>query len=136
MKKKKYKYQIDYLSAVRWLNRDLIMINDDIFRIDPDFEDPFIESCDGNPREIFQRFITNFTEDEIEWMNKYFPEVYFAHSEVLDKYILCVDHWGTSWDYCWTECRLEWLQDANLGWVNDKYNSVQNIEKITKFMRF
>lgn len=131
------KYYIDYYSAVHWLNRDLIMINDNIFEIDPDFEDPYIEDESGNPRKIFQRFITDFTEDEIKWMNSTFPEVYFKFSDKLYKWILCVDHWGTSWDYVWTQCKLDWVKKSeNMGW-NDKneahYTIARNIN--TRFMR-
>lgn len=131
------KYYIDYYSAVHWLNRSLVMINDTIFDIDADYEDPYKEDEDGKPREIFQRFITDFTEDEVEWMGKTFPGVILSYCNTLNKYILCVDHWGTSWDYVWTECELDWVKESkNMGW-NEKneahYTIARNIN--TRFMR-
>ena len=131
MKKKHY---IDYYSAVHWLNRSLIMVNDDIFDIDPDFEDPHIDDESGNPREIFQRFITDFTEDEIEWMNSTFPKVYFKFSDKLYKWILCVDHWGTAWDYVWTECNLDWLEDKDFNNEGKYEYKIEQI-KIAKFRK-
>ena len=105
MSKKKSRYLIDYNSAVKWLNCDLVMINDTIFEIDPDYMDP----CNGDeddPLDIFQRFITNFNDDEVKWMNKTFPNVLFSYSEKLGLWILCVDHYGTAWEYVWTSCEL------------------------------
>lgn len=135
-------YYIDYLSAVTWLNRDLVMINDTIFDIDPDFEDPFKEDSEGNPREIFQRFITNFTDDEVRWMHDTFPDVLFSFCEKMNLWILCVDHWGTSWDGVWTTCELDWVKGdeaivphSTLNWVNDKYESKIDMVKTAKFMR-
>jgi len=136
------KYFIDYYSAVHWLNRNLVMINGTIFDIDADYEDPYEEDEDGNPREIFQRFITDFTEDEVNWMEKNFPDVLFSYCNALDKYILCVDHWGTSWDYVWTRCELDWVKGdeaivphSQLNWVNNKYTSEIGLTKTVKFMR-
>lgn len=38
----------------------------------------------------------------LEYLEKTFG-LLFTYSDLLDKYILCVDHFGTSWDYVeWT----------------------------------
>lgn len=50
-------------------------------------------------REFFQFYMTDLSDDDVEWMNKNFPDLIYAYSEELDKWILCVDHYGTSWDY-------------------------------------
>lgn len=57
---------------------------------------------DGTQRDIYQWFITNCTDDDVEYLEKTFG-LLFTYSDLLDKYILCVDHFGTSWDYVeWT----------------------------------
>ena len=48
--------------------------------------------------EIFQWFISDCTESDVEYLEKYF-DLKFTYSDMLDCYILCVTHFGTSWDY-------------------------------------
>ena len=59
------------------------------------------EDEEGEPiyREFFQFYMTDLSDDGVEWMKKNFPDLIYAYSEKLDKWILCVDHYGTSWDY-------------------------------------
>ena len=52
------------------------------------------DSC----KEIFQYFITDASGSDVEYLEKHFG-LLFTYSELLDKYILCVDHFGTSWGY-------------------------------------
>ena len=98
------KTYIDYYSAVHWMNNSLILMNN-IHEIDPDFEEPINEDEDENPREYFQYFLTSMSDEDVEFMHKFFPDVKLAKSSALDCWVLCVDHYGTSWDYVWTECR-------------------------------
>ena len=95
---KKHSYRIDYAAAVHWCNNCYILCND-IHEIDPDFEDPFCEDEDGNTREIFQYFISDCSDFDKSFLCGNFPELLFSYSEKLQKWILCVDHYGTSWDY-------------------------------------
>ena len=48
--------------------------------------------------EIYQWFISDCSEDDVEYLERNFG-LLFTYSDLLDKYILCVDHFGTSWDY-------------------------------------
>lgn len=50
-------------------------------------------------REFFQFYMTDLNDEDVEWMNKNFPDLIYAYSEELEKWILCVDHYGTSWNY-------------------------------------
>ena len=50
-------------------------------------------------REFFQFYMTDLNDEDVEWMGKNFPDLIYAYSEELEKWILCVDHYGTSWDY-------------------------------------
>lgn len=94
------KYYIDYHSAVHWLNGSLILCND-IPSIDEYFWDNADFSLDDSD-EIYQYFFTSYTDDDVRWMQKHFPDLLFAYSEKFGLWVLCVDHWGTSWDYVWT----------------------------------
>lgn len=96
---KKKNYRIDYYAAVHWCNNHYIMLNN-IHEIDPDFNDPFLfdENEDGSSKEIFQYFISDCSEFDKEFLVSNFPELLFAYSDKLQKWILCVDHWGNAWD--------------------------------------
>lgn len=90
-----------YKEAVHWLSNSLIMQND-ICKIDNKVYDYMRFETYNEESEtyinIYQWFITDCSEDDIEYLKRYFG-LLFTYSPLLDKYILCVDHWGTSWDY-------------------------------------
>lgn len=90
-----------YKEAVNWLHNNLIMQNNiceidnevyDYMRFDTYNED------DRTYTEIFQWFLTDCSKDDVEYLERYFG-LLFTYSPLLDKYILCVDNLGTSWDY-------------------------------------
>ena len=59
--------------------------------------------------EIFQYFICNVNYWEIETLRELTQDnndIIIAYSNVLDCYVLMVDHWGTSWDYVLTSIPL------------------------------
>ena len=91
-----------YLTAVNWLNNSRILCNE-ICNIDELFWDNCrFELEEGD--EIFQFFLTNCSESDVEFLEKHFG-LLFAYSQLLDLYVLCVDHYGTSWDCvtCYTD---------------------------------
>ena len=52
--------------------------------------------------EIFQWLITDCSESDVKYLRETFG-LQFTYSNLLDRYILCVTHWGTGWDYVgWT----------------------------------
>lgn len=59
---------------------------------------------DDTEIEIFQWFITDCSEHKVEWLQKSFPSLLFTYSNVLDHYVLCVNHWGTPWTSVGIEC--------------------------------
>ena len=60
-----------------------------------------------NYAEIYQYYITSLTDWDIEFLQKYASNDFIiAYSEVLENYILCVDHFGTSWDYVLTDIEI------------------------------
>lgn len=91
-----------YATAVNWLNNSRILCND-ICRIDETFwENCRFELEEGD--EIFQFFLTNCSQSDVEFLEQHFG-LLFAYSELLDLYVLCVDHYGTHWDSvpCYTD---------------------------------
>ena len=54
--------------------------------------------------EIFQWFVTDCSEFDVNYLREHFG-LLFTYSNLLECYVLCVDHYGTSWDY------VEWTTD-------------------------
>lgn len=70
-----------------------------------DYDDDDYYDTDNEPElpEIFQYYITDLSDDDVEWRRKVFPDIVYHFSEKLDSWILCVTHYGTSWDYVSTQ---------------------------------
>lgn len=63
--------------------------------------------------DIYQYFIIDVSQWELEDIKqKYNDELIICYSSKLDNYILCVDHFGTSWDYVLTD--IEYTTDYNI----------------------
>ena len=97
--------QTNYYVATHWLHNSLILCNE-IAEIDSSIYEnimgiPTDEESEEEP-EIYQWFLTNCSEDDASWLTEHFG-LLFTYSEMLDLYVLCVPHYGTSWDYVyWT----------------------------------
>ena len=66
--------------------------------------------------EIYQYYLCHVGQYDKEFCQK--CGLIFSYSEVLDCDVLCVDHWGTSWDYVLTDCKLF-----------DNWEDLENYEK-------
>lgn len=55
-------------------------------------------------REIYQFYLCNISDYEKEQLQK--AGVILSYSDKLDCDVLCVDHFGTSWDYVLTNVKL------------------------------
>lgn len=99
--KQEKKVFTSYSKAVKWLNGGLVLCNN-IVDVDDSIWEHFTKDIydeeNESYTEIFQWFITNYSEDDVQWLTKNF-DLLFTYSEKLDCYILAVDHYGTSWDY-------------------------------------
>lgn len=104
------KRQTTYDKAVKFLHNNYILCND-ITNLEDDYLD-FRFDLDSNDT-IFQFFLTDCSEDDVNFLEKTF-NLKFAHSEKLDLYVLCVDHFGTSWDYVPCDCLDDDIPDENL----------------------
>ena len=94
--------QTTYSIAINWLRPSLVLCNK-IAEIDQSVFDnarfSFYDEDEETETEIFQWFLTNLSLEDVEWIEKNFPDLKFTYSNLLDCFVLCVDHWGTSWDY-------------------------------------
>lgn len=99
-------YKTNYLTAVNWFNNRRILLNN-IQEIDPKFTTRFAK-CEtivndygeeewGEPRYIYNYWMTDCTLPEVQFLEAHFG-LLFGYSELLQKYILCVDHRGTKWE--------------------------------------
>lgn len=99
-------YWTNYSVAVNWLNNDYVRCNN-IHEIDhtvwENMQSPLdVES--GEPEngwednEIFQWYLTDANKSDVDWLRENFG-LQFTYSELLDLFVLCVTHYGTSWDY-------------------------------------
>lgn len=90
--------QISYADAVNRFNNNLILCNNI-----PEFDLTIYDNCrfsvydeDENPIDIYQWYITDCTDTDVEYLEKWYG-LLFTYSEMLDRYVLCVNHWGTPW---------------------------------------
>ncbi len=103
--------QTTYAIAVNWLNNDFVLCNN-ITEVDPSIFDNmrFDELNEyGDPIDIYQYYITDASQDDVEYLEKNF-NLKFTYSDLLDSFVLCVDHWGTGWDYVSCDCSEELIE--------------------------
>lgn len=109
----------DYYTAVNWCNNHRVMCNN-IAEIDPSVYDNarfawYDEETEADT-EVFQWFITDCSEDDVNFLESHFPGLLFTYSELLDCFVLCVDHFGTMWKGVAIETTLEYaVEKSQLG---------------------
>lgn len=126
-------FATNYKVAVNWLNNSFVLCNN-IAEVDESifencrfslfyYEDENGETYENEDEipenvefweketEIFQWFITDASEDAVKFLEKHFG-LLFTYSNKLDCFVLCVDHFGTSWDY--VRCDTD-LKNAQCG---------------------
>ena len=122
------KYNSNYGVAVNWLGNSYVLTNK-IAEVDPsvienarfswttwtdedgnEYTDPDDApegaELDENNTEIFQWYITDASEDAVKWLEEHFG-LLFSYSDLLDSFVLCVEHYGTNWYYVNCECDFE-----------------------------
>lgn len=128
MTKEKY---TTYNIATHWLDGGLVLCNE-IVEIDPSIFDnmrfDFYNEEQGTETEIYQWFLTSWSESDVEYLEKTFPDLLFTYSDKLDCFVLCVDHYGTMWSS--VECRV--ADDSDWG----KYNKDLLITEENKNPKF
>lgn len=105
---RKYK-KISYKTLVNYYTQGHIILCNNIVNIDEFLFDNIVNGELYNEEEdyykdIYQYFIIDLNQWELEEIQKYYNnDLIICYSEKLDNYILCVDHFGTSWDYVLTD---------------------------------
>ena len=107
------KFRTNYRVATQWCNNSYVLCNN-IVTIDPTVFDNarfsfWEDESETEYREIYQWFITDCSESDVNYLEEAFG-LLFTYSELLDCYILCVDHYGTSWDYVYCETSNEYAK--------------------------
>jgi hypothetical protein len=99
-----------YRIATKWLNNNYILANS-ITEEEGFFDECRFDLYDeyDNFIDIFQYYITDASLDDVEYLEKNFG-LKFSYSNKLDCFVLCVDHYGTSWDYVSCEISDELLE--------------------------
>lgn len=99
----------NYFTAVNWLHNSFVLLNN-IHEIDPDFFEAESELTFNQETEeyteIYQYFICDCSDSDVEFLRGSFPDLLFAYSDILENWVLLVDHYGTSWDYVETTTTL------------------------------
>lgn len=92
-------FYTDYYTAAHWGGTALVLCNNIVNIDDSIYDNMEFDYFDVNddPKDIYQWFITNDTQSDVEWKKQTFPELLYTYSDLLDCYILCVDHFGTMW---------------------------------------
>lgn len=75
------------------------------------------EEVESNYKDIFQYYIVN---EGAKWYLEQCGEL-VLYSSLIDSYIWCVDHYGTSWDYVMTSIRLDENNDRIISWDGINY---------------
>lgn len=58
--------------------------------------------------EFYQYFIIDISDWDLEYLKKCGQKtLQICYSAILDCYVLCVGHWGTSWDYVGSDFKLK-----------------------------
>lgn len=89
---------ISYAEAVKRFNNSFILCNN-VPELDPTIWDNLetsLEDENGEYKDIYQYYISDCSRCDVEYLSKWYG-LLFAYSEVLDCYILLVDHFGTAW---------------------------------------
>lgn len=102
------KFTTNYKVATQWLDNCYILCNN-IAEIDNTVYDNIrfsLEDEVDSTIEIFQWYLTDCSESEVEYLEETFG-LKFTYSELLEVFVLCVDHYGTAWDYVYCETTNE-----------------------------
>lgn len=106
---KKEMFSTNYAVAVNWLGNSFILCNDIVEKDFSVYENMRFSTYDeetGEETEVFQWFLTDCSKSQVEWLEEHFG-LKFSYSDMLDLFVLCVTHYGTSWDYVRCETDIE-----------------------------
>ena len=120
--------------ATHWIDGGLVLCNN-IAEIDESIwgnERFSTEDEEGNQVEIFQYFLTSWSESDVEWLEKTFG-LLFTYSDKLNCFVLCVDHWGTMWDSVPCEVLNEEWAEINKDLLITDENQHPKFKKVREY---
>lgn len=79
--------------------------------------------CDSSTPEIYQYYLCHVSDYEKKQCEK--AGLILSYSDMLDCDVLCVDHFGTSWDYVLTSVKLFDDYEALTKWENEESEDQQ-----------
>lgn len=97
-----------YSSLVHRFIDNLVLCNN-ILELDDSLYDNIVVGEIGEDTEIYQAYIIDIANYNIEYLQENLEntnDIIIAYSNMLDCYVLLVDHFGTSWDYMSTDIKL------------------------------
>lgn len=92
------RYFCDYNTAIKWCHNSFILFNE-LNELDENIWENYPEDEEGNFIEVYQTFITDCSDFDVQFLQRRFKGLYFVWSDKFCKWFLLVDHYGTSWDY-------------------------------------
>lgn len=103
----KFTKYTSYEIAIKWLDMSLVLCNN-ICEIDDSIYSNMRFEWDES-EDIYQWFLTDLPESTVNWMEENF-DLKFTYSDLLECFVLCVDHYGTRWSGVMCGCSDEWLE--------------------------
>lgn len=102
-------YKTNFNKAVHYLGNHYILCNN-IVNVDLEsiYENFTSTPEDDEFPEIYQWYISDCSDSDVKYLTEHFPGVLFTYSEKLELWILCVTHYGTSWNY------VDWYTDLDI----------------------
>lgn len=88
---------------------DNLVLCNNILQLDEFLFDNIVVGEIGEDTEIYQAYIIDIANYNIEYLQENLEntnDIIIAYSDMLDCYVLLVDHFGTSWDYVPTDIKL------------------------------
>lgn len=100
-----------YASYRTLVNRfvDNLVLCNNILQLDEFLFDNIVVGEISENTEIYQAYIIDIANYNIEYLQENLEntnDIIIAYSDMLDCYVLLVDHFGTSWDYVPTDIKL------------------------------
>ena len=97
--------RVSYRRLINAYIQDLVLCNN-ITEIDNSIWDNMGE-FDDDDLEMYQYYLCDLSSYERETLKEY--GILLSYSDMLDLDVLCVEHYGTSWDYVMTD--VEWTEN-------------------------
>lgn len=93
-----------YRTIVEYGIRDIVLCNNIVDVDEGVYMHLYDENIIDDNTEIFQYYLCNISEFDKQWCKD--CGLILSYSDILDCDVLCVDHFGTSWDYVLTDVKL------------------------------